>query len=146
MESTGAIEIVAIDEDSTVGDVRAVVEHYPVVVPIVSPVPPAPAKPAEEANSKAKAPSEPWPREVQSRIPVPAWPDSNRLSIHKPRIVLRHIDNFWVCGLNHNVLPLFAYLFLRCALEVPSFLGPVTHDLNSIHHVLLLVDVGIAER
>src|SRR5271167_309373 len=116
MESTSAIEIVAINENPAVGYVGAVVEHDPVIMPIVSPVSPPPSETAEEANSKAKAPSEPWPREVQSRIPVPARPDSDGLSIDEPRIILRHINNFRVRGLNHNGLPLIAHLLLRRAL------------------------------
>src|SRR5271169_4547627 len=116
MEPSGAIEIVAIDENSAVGDVGAVVEHNPVVVPIVSPVSPSPAKPADEANSKAKAPREPCPREAQSRIPVPVGPDADGISIHKPGIVLRHINNFRVGRFDHNRLSLFGDFLLRCAL------------------------------
>src|SRR5271165_4486933 len=137
MESTGAVEIVAIDENPAVGDVGAVVEHDPVIRPIVSPVSPAPSETAEEANSKAKAPSEPWPREVQSRIPVPARPDSYGVSIHEPGVVFRNVDNLRVRGLNHNGLPLIAHLLLRRALQVPGLLRTVTHHLNSVHDVLL---------
>ena len=146
MKSTGAIEVVAIDENSAVGYVAVVVEHDPVVMPIVSPVSPSPAKPAKEANSKAKTPSESWPREVQPRIPVPARPHPDGLSIDEPRIILRHVNNLGICGLNHNGLPLFAYLFLRSALQVSRLLRPVAHYLNRIHHWLLLVDVSIAKR
>src|SRR5271157_397611 len=111
MESTGAIEIIAIDENSAVGDVDAVVKHDPVIMPIVSPVSPPPSETAEEANSKAKAPSEPRPREIQSRIPVPARPDSYGLSIHEPRVVFRNVNNLRVCGFNDDVWPLIAHVF-----------------------------------
>src|SRR5271169_1504392 len=146
MESSGAIEIVAIDENSAVGDVGAVVEHDPVVVPIVSPVSPAPAKPAEKANSKAKIPCEPWPREVQPGIPIPAGPDPDGLSIHEPGVVFGNVNNFRVSWFDHNALPLIAHVFLRCALQVPRLLRTVAHYLNSVHHVLLLVDVSIPKR
>ena len=53
MKSAGAIEGVAIDENSAVGDVGPVVENDPVIMPIVSPASPAPAKPTEEADPKA---------------------------------------------------------------------------------------------
>jgi hypothetical protein len=54
MESTGAIEIVVIDENPAVGDVGAAVEHDPVIMPVISPVSPPPAKTAKEADSKAE--------------------------------------------------------------------------------------------
>jgi hypothetical protein len=64
MKSPGMTEVVTVDEDSAVGYVAVVVEHDPVVMPVVSPMSPTPAKPAEEANSKAKPPCKSWAREV----------------------------------------------------------------------------------
>lgn len=55
MKSAGAIEVVAVDENPAVGDVGAVVESNPVIMPIVPPVSPAPTKPTKEADPKAEA-------------------------------------------------------------------------------------------
>src|ERR1700751_42655 len=115
VKSSGAIEVVVIDEDSAVGYVAVMIEHDP-VMPVVSPVTPSPAKAAKEANSKAKAPSESWAGEIQSGIPVPAWPDAHGCSIDEPWVILGNVDNLRVCGFDHNGLTLLAHLFLRCAL------------------------------
>src|SRR5712691_9006567 len=97
IESTsGSIEVIAIHEHSAVGYVAVVIKKDIVVMPIVPPVSPAPAKIPKESDSKAEAPCKAWPGKVQSRIPVPAWPDRKRLSIDEPRIVLRHVNDLWV--------------------------------------------------
>src|ERR1700756_2219958 len=146
VKSACVVEVLAIVEDSAVGFVTVVVEKDAVVMPVISPVTPSPAKPTKETDPKAQAPGEPWPREVESGIPIPAGPDADRLSIDEPRIILRHINNFRICGLDLNSLSLLLHLFLRGALQVPRFFRPVAHYLNSIHHLLLLVDVSIAKR
>ena len=146
MKSTGAIEAVTVGKDPTVGYVAVVVEHDPVGMPVVSPVSPSPAKPAKKTNSKAKAKLDSWTGKEQSRIRVPSRPDTDGRSIHEPRIILRNVNNLRVRGLDHNGLPLIAYLLLRCALQVSRLLRTVAHYLNRIHHLLLLVDVSIAKR
>src|ERR1022692_662850 len=83
MESTGAIEIVAIDENPAVGDVGAVVEHDPVIMPIVSPVSPPPSKTAKEADSKAEPKRNSGTIKEEPRIPIPARPDPDGLSIYE---------------------------------------------------------------
>ena len=82
MKSAGAIEVVAVDENSAVGFVVVVVETNVVVMPIVSPVVPTPAKPAEEANSKAESKRNPRTFNEQPRVPIPARPNANGRSIH----------------------------------------------------------------
>ncbi len=62
---TRAIKVVAIDEDSAVGDVAVMIEKDTVVIPIRSPVVPTPAKPAKEADAKAIQTSPAW--------SVPGW-------------------------------------------------------------------------
>src|SRR5450631_910842 len=145
-KSTGAIEAVAIDENSAVGNIGVMLEHDPVVMPVISPVVPAPAKPSKVANSEAQAKRNSWAIKKQPRIPIPAGPDPDRLSIDEPGIIFRHVNNLRVRGLDDNGLPLLAYVFLRCALQVPRFLRPSAHYLNGIHYVLLLVDISVAER
>src|SRR5437868_14608070 len=143
-KSTGMIEVVTIDKDSAVGNVGVVVENDSVVMPVVSPVVPAPTEAAKEADSKAKAKRHSRAGKEQSWVGIPAGPYSDWFPIDDPRVVLRHVDNLRVRGLDHNRLSLFAHLFLRCALQVSCRLRTIAHYLNSIHHVLLLVDVSIA--
>src|ERR1700675_953455 len=81
------IESVVIGEDPAVGDVGIVVEDDAVMMPVVSPVVPTPAKAAKEADAKAKSPCKSGPCKVQAWIPIPPWPDPNRISIHEPWIV-----------------------------------------------------------
>src|SRR5882724_9458398 len=143
---TRVIEGVVIGEDSAVGDVGVVVENDSVVMPVVSPVVPAPAIAAKEADAKAQAKRNSRSGKVQPWIPIPAWPDPDRLSIHKPRIIFRHVNDLRIGRLDHDRLSLLAHTLLGCAVQVPRLLRPLTHDLNSIHYGLLLVDVGITER
>src|SRR5450432_1007847 len=116
MKSTRMIEVVAVDEDSTVGLVMAVVKTNVVVLPVVAPVVPSPAKSAKEADSKAKTKSNPRARKKKSRVGIPAGPDPNRLAIRKPRIIFRNVNNLWVGRFDHNCLPIVGHLFLRGAL------------------------------
>ena len=106
-------EIIAIDDRPAVGDVGVVVVNNSVVVPIVSPVVPTPAITAEEPNSKTKTKRDSRASKVQSWIRIPAGPDADGRTIDEPGIILRHVDNLRVRGLDHNGLPLVAYLFLR---------------------------------
>ena len=116
MKSTGAIEVVAIHENSAVRYVGVVVVNDAVVMPIVAPAVPAPAKPAKEADSKAEAKSNSRTGKEQSWVRIPARPDPDRLPIREPRVILRNVNNLRVGWFDHNSLPLLAHLFLRCAL------------------------------
>jgi len=55
MKTAGAIELVAICEDSAVRLVVVMVETNVVVMPVVSPMVPSPSESTKEANSKAEA-------------------------------------------------------------------------------------------
>src|SRR5207245_9360059 len=112
---TRAIKVVAIDEDSAVGDVAVMIEKDTVVIPIRSPVVPTPAKPAKEAYAKAETKRKTRTCRVQSRIPIPAWPDPDRLSIAEARIELRHLNNLRFAWFDHYGLSLQIKLCLRCA-------------------------------
>src|SRR5260370_36698238 len=50
----------------------------------------------------------------------------------------------------HDALPIYrlalsGYNLLRCALQIPRLLRSLTHDLDRIHYILLLVRVRIAK-
>src|ERR1700751_2704259 len=110
------IEWVTVNKDSAVGLVVAVVEANVVMMPVISPVVPAPTEPAKEAISKTEAKRDSRSLQIQSRIPIPAGPHTDRTTIDQPRIILRHVNNLGVHRLDHNGLSLRAHLFLRCAL------------------------------
>ena len=109
MKSAGVIEVVAIDEDSAVGDVGVVVVNDSVVMPIISPVVPAPAIAAKEADAKAQAKRNSRPSKVQPWIPIPAWPDPDWLSIHEPGVIFRHVNNLRIGRLDHDRLSLLGH-------------------------------------
>ena len=115
MKSAGVIEVVAIDEDSTVGLVGVVVVDNTSVTPVGIPVVPAPAKAAEIADSEAEAKSNSRSGKIESWIRIPAWPDSDRLSIHEPGIIFRHVNDLRIGRLDHNCLSLLGHVLLRCA-------------------------------
>jgi len=108
----GVVKGVVISKDSAVGDVGVVVVDDTVMMPIISPVVPAPAKTAEEADSKAEAKRNTRSGKVQSWIPIPAWPDPNRLSIREPGIILRNVNDLRIGWFDHNGLPLLTHFFL----------------------------------
>src|SRR6202051_4826859 len=116
MKSTGAIEVAAIDENSAMGGIGAVIEHDPVVMPIVSPVSPAPAEPAKKTNSEAEAKLNSRNPKIKSWIGIPARPDADGRAIDEPRIIFRYVNSVRFRGLDHNLLPLRVHLFLRVAL------------------------------
>ena len=50
-----AIDVVAIDDRSAMGDVGIVIIGHATAVPVVAPMAPAPPEPSEETNSKSSA-------------------------------------------------------------------------------------------
>src|SRR3984893_3652147 len=106
---TRVIERVVIGEDSAVGDVGVIVEHDSVATPIVSPVVPSPAIAAKEADAKAQAKRNSRPSKVQPRIPIPAWPDPDWLSIHEPGVIFRDVNNLSIGRLDHDRLSLLGH-------------------------------------
>src|SRR5258708_34001934 len=113
VKSAGVIEIVTIDEDSAVGDVRVVVENDSVVVPVGSPVFPAPAKSSKEANPKAKTKCNSRAANVEAWVRIPARPDPDGPALNQPGVILRHVNNLRIGWFDHDGLPLLAHLFLR---------------------------------
>src|SRR5579872_5135090 len=110
------IEVVTVHKDSAMGFIVVVVEANVVMVPVISPVVPAPTKSAKETNSKPEAKRDSRPFQIQSWIPVPVRPYTDRISVDQPWIILRHINNLGLCWLDHNGLPFVTHIFLRGAL------------------------------
>src|ERR1700693_489503 len=115
VNSTGAVKVAAIGENSAMGYITMMVEHHSMTtMPVVPPVSPAPAESAKKADSKAEPKRDSRAANVQSRIRIPSWPDSNGRSIHEPRVIFRHVNDIRIGRLDHNGLTLLAHLFLRC--------------------------------
>src|SRR5712692_10606839 len=93
MVEVAAIEVVAIDDRSAVRDVGVVVVDHCPAVPVVSPVMPAPPISSEKADSEADSNSNPHSGQEDSRHGIPAWICDDRLTIHEPGIIRRHVDH-----------------------------------------------------
>ena len=139
-------EAVPVAEVRAVSLIPAMVESHVMRVPIRVPVVPAPTKSGEGSDSDSQTKLNSRPIDEKARSPDPPRVERERGPVDEPRIVFRHINDFGVCGCNHNVLSLRRNGFLRRALQVPSFLCSLAHDLNRIEDRLLSVHVGIAER
>src|SRR5882762_3330645 len=108
-------------------------------MPVRAPVVPSPTKAAKIADSKAEAKRDSRAVKEQSWIRIPTWPNPDGLSIRKPGIILRHVNNLRVCRFDHNGLPLIAHVFLMmCSLS--SRLS--AHDHASPEQRSLLPAVG----
>src|SRR5882672_4689227 len=87
-----AVEVVAIDDRPTVGDIGVVIVDHPVAMPVPSPVIPAPPKSSEETDSKSGS-------EVESRTAIkdsghriPTWIGDNGRAVYEPRVIRGDID------------------------------------------------------
>src|SRR5580700_5353094 len=89
------VEVVAIDDRSTVGDIGVVIVDHPMAVPVPSPVIPAPPKSSEETDSKSSA-------EVESRTAIkdsghgiPTWIGNDGIAVYEPRVIRGNVDYVW---------------------------------------------------
>src|SRR5580692_4942434 len=134
-----------IDDTPAMRDVRPVVVDAPAAAPIVSPTIPSPAKFVEESNTETQTPIDSRTIPKKSRIRIPIGKNSQRIAIHQPGIVLRHVHHVGRCRLNDDRFVVIAYGLLGGSLQVPGPLRPLTHGLNRLIQGLLLVDRGVAE-
>ena len=141
-----AIKVVAIDDRSAVGDIRVVVVDYPVAMPIASPVMPAPTIPSEETDAEPDSKSDPRSGKEDSRHRVPARIGDDRLAIHEPGIIGRHVDHLRIGRFNDDGVRLSRYLLLFIAIQVAGLVSLLTHGLDGIRHFLLLIGVCVAKR
>ncbi len=145
MVEVAVVEVVAIDDRSAVGDVGVVVVDYPVAMPIASPVMPAPPETSEEADPEADSKSNPRSGQEDPRHGIPAWVCDDRLAIHKPGIIGRHVDHLRIGRFDDDCAALSRYLFLLIAIQVAGLVSLLTHRLDGIGDILLLVGVCIAK-
>src|SRR2546429_9980455 len=107
-----------------------------------------PAPPISSKKTDAKADSESNPRSGQEdswhRIPTRIRDD--RLTVHEPGIIGRHIDHLRISRLNNDCVALRCYLLLFTAIQMAGLTSLLTHCLDGIRHILLLVGICVAKR
>src|SRR6266481_2590069 len=146
MVEVAVVEVVAIDDRSAMGDVGVVVVNHPMAMPVASPVMPAPPKSTEEADSEPDSKSNPCSGQEDPRYGIPAWICDDRFAIHEPGIIGGHIDHFRIGRFNDDGVPLSRYLFLIIRIQVAGLVSLLTHRLDGIRHILLLVGIRVAKR
>src|ERR1700674_2753186 len=139
-------EIVAINDRLAVGDVGVVVVNHPMAMPVASPVMPAPTISSEETDAEPDSKSNPRSGEEDSRHGIPAWIRDDGLTVHEPGIIGRYIDDLRIGRFDDDCVPLSRYLLLLIACEVSGLVSLLTHCLDGICHILLLVGVCVAKR
>ena len=140
------VEVVAINDRSAVRDVGVVVVDHPMAMPVASPVMPAPTISSEEADSKSNPEGNYGTGKKDSGHRIPAWISNDRLAVHEPRIIGRHVHDFRVGRFDDNCVALSCYLFLFVAIQLASFLSTLAHHLDGVRHCLLLIGVCVAKR
>ena len=142
----GVVEAVAIDDRSAVGDVGVVVVDDSMAMPVTSPVMPAPAKSSEEADSKSKPEGNCRTVKKDSGNWVPTRVGDDGRPVHEPGIIGRNIDDLRIGRFDDGGVPLRRYLLLFIAIQVAGLLSLLTHCLDGVCHILLLVGVCVAKR
>ena len=117
-----------------------------VVMPVESPVTPSPSKTAEPADSEAKSKRQVRTAKPDSRIWIPSRPRYDGISVNQPRIIRGDIYNIRISRLNFHCRVLRRYSLLRCVLQIAGLFRFLAHELYRIHHILLLVVVGVTKR
>src|ERR1700726_2903912 len=105
---------------------------------------PPPPKSPEKSDSKTDSESNSHSGKKESRLWIPAGIGNDRITVHEPRIVLGHINNFGIGRFNHDGVALSRYFLLLIAFQVSILVSLLAQRLNSISHILLLVGVGVA--
>src|ERR1700719_202346 len=115
------------------------------VMPVESPMTPAPPKAAEPTDSEAESERQVRTAEPDPRIRIPSRPRDDRISVDQPRIIRGNVNDRWISRLNDDVRVLRRHGLLRRGLKIAGCLRSPAHYLHCIHHILLLVVVGVAQ-
>src|SRR5467141_2152155 len=139
-----SVKVVPVIKGVAPGVVPVVVISYGSVVPIRSPMMPAPSITSVEADSKADSE-----RQIRAAIPnsgvwVPPRPRYYRTSVNQPRIIRGNVNDIGLGRLDDDGRVLRCYGLLGRARKIAGFLRALAHHLHGVHHILLLVVVGVA--
>src|SRR5580698_9919761 len=140
----------AIDHSRAARDVSRSVIDDRAVMPAHAPAMPSPAPRCPGTNRNPIAKTDPETeahadKQSRGRRVVISGPGYNCRSIDHPRVVDRHIHNFWIGWRNRNIAAIVAHRQLRRTLQLAGLLGTLAHLLHGIHHVLRLVVIGIPQ-
>jgi hypothetical protein len=114
------------------------------VMPVASPMMPAPSITSEPTNSEAGSEREVRAVKPDSGIRVPPRPLRDGISVNHPWIISGDVNVIGASRLNDDCRVLRGYGLLGCSLKIASLLCPLAHDLYGIHHILLLIVVGVS--
>jgi hypothetical protein len=132
----------AVEEAGASRDKNIPVEEELPAAPVEAPGRPTPAvspeKPKPNRRTEEKLGTNPG-------IENEAWPHSQGRSVNGPRIVNRQVANVGNSRLDDDRRPLRGYGLLRRALQSSCILGSLAHDLNCVEHILLLIEIGVAD-
>src|SRR5713226_5342771 len=145
MIEVAVVEVVAIDDRSAVRNVGVVVVDRCSAVPVVSPVMPAPPISSKKTEPEADSKSNPRSGQEYPRHRIPTRIRDDRLTVHEPGVIGRHVDHFRVGRFNGDCVALSRYLFLLIAIQVAGLVSLLTHRLDGIRHILFLVSVCVAK-
>src|ERR1017187_5418500 len=143
--ASAAGEIAPVIKRSAPGVVPAMVVHCVSATPIESPMTPAPSITSEEADSEAASELHVRAAKPDSGIRVPSRPRHDGTSVNQPRIIRRDVNQVGISGLNINRRTLPRNSLLRRGLKIAGCLRSPAHHLYGIHHIRLLVVVGVAQ-
>src|SRR6266851_5237728 len=146
MIEVAVVEVAVIDNRSAVGDVGIVVVNRRAAMPVISPVMPAPPKSSEVTDSKSNTERESDAAPKNPGHSIPAWVGNNRRTVHQPRIISWHIDHLWISRFDDDCASLRRYPLLFVAVQMAGLPSLLTHLLDSIGHILLIVGIRIAKR
>ena len=137
-------EVVAIDDRSAVGDVGVVVVDHGMAVPVASPVMPAPTISAEETDAEPESKSNARPSQENPRHWIPAWICDDRVAIHQPGIIGRHVDDLRIGWFDDDGVALGRYVLLFIAIQVAGLVSLLAQCLDGVRDSLLLVGICVA--
>src|SRR5437667_2549051 len=146
MIEVAVVEVVAIDDRPAVRNVGVVVVDHCSAVPVVSPVMPAPPVSSKKTDAKADSESNPRSRQEDSWHRIPTRIRDARLTVHEPETIGSHINHLRIGRLNNDCVALRCYLLLFTAIQMAGLTSLLTHRLDGICHILLLVGICVAKR
>src|SRR6266404_1587299 len=131
-----------VEETRAMRDINIVVEEYLPAAPVEAPGTPTPAISAEKPETN--------PRTEVKRRSIPGIKNVPRVhrqrrSVNGPWIVNRQVANIGFRGLDGDRRALCGHRLLRRALQSSGVLGTLAHDLNCVEHILLLIEISVAD-
>ena len=107
---------------------------------------PAPPKSSKKPDPESEAESDPYSGQKESRLRIPSGIRNDRITVHQPWIVLRHVDYIGIGRLDDDGVALIFYLLLFIAIQVTVLVSLLPQRLDGVGHILLLIGICVAKR